>query len=573
MRRKLNDKGAKVDEVTRADLVDRVWKLKLAMQGEEGTYVHFKMCLDDPDYRRKVVDLAMASDSGALRRQAGAIRALDGGGALLRRPQRDGVAALPLEAAGEPLVAQHGAVSMAPAPAVPVRREPASRRGGGFFTVVLLLAVVGAAAWYLDLHRELPAELTGILKGRTVVSDSIVESTTWSAGSVVELQGLVFVESGARLTIEPGVVVLGRPGSALVVTRDGTISARGSAERPIVFTSAQPVGRRKAGDWGGLVLLGNAPLNRGQGQIEGIEADDSRGSFGGSDAQSNCGVLEYVRVEFAGFEIGANNELNGLTLGGCGAATIVRHVQSHRGRDDGIEVFGGTVDLRHVVVTGAADDAFDWDWGWTGRVQFLVIQQYPEVGDNGFEGDNEGRNFDAEPRARPQFYNVTMVGSRNAEAGQRAMTLREGTGGVFRNFIVTGFPLEAIDLRDEPVAALIESGQLVFDNMILHDIGEGGSTFFATETGEGDDDAGFEELLYFARPGANILVGVDPLLGARAFDIVDPWMTPPLVSPAVNGEAPRSGAEFWDEAADYLGAFRPGERINWMSGWTAFPPN
>lgn len=562
-----------MDEVTRADLVDRVWKLKLAMQAEAGTYIHFKMCLDDPDYRRKMVDLASASDSGTLRRQAGAIRELDAGGALLRRPQRDGAVGSADAPGGEALVAQHGAVSMAPAPAVPVRRAPMPRRGGGFFTVILLLAAVGATSWYLDLHRGLPAALSGLLKGRVVVSGSIVESTTWSAGRVVELEGLVFVESDARLIIEPGVTVRGRPGSALIVTRDGTISARGTAERPIVFTSAQPVGQRKAGDWGGLVLLGNAPLNRGQGQIEGIESSDSRGSFGGSDALSNCGVLEYVRVEFAGFEIGANNELNGLTLGGCGASTIVRHVQSHRGKDDGIEVFGGTVDLRRVVVTGAADDAFDWDWGWTGRVQFLVVQQYPDVGDNGFEGDNEGKHFDAEPRSSPRFYNVTMVGSRNREAGQRAMIIREGSGGVFRNFVITGFPLEAIDLRDEPVAALIDSGALAFGNMILHDIGAGGSTFFATETGESDDDGGFEELLYFARSGADIHLGVDPLLDERAFDIDDPWMTPPLASPAVNGEAPRSGDEFWDEAADYLGAFRPGERTNWMSGWTAFPVN
>lgn len=562
-----------IEESARADLVDRIWKLKCALRDDEGTYVHFKMCLEDEGYRQEVIQRALGAASVAIREQAAVILGLDEGGSLLRRPSRQQVPEAPATPPRAAMTSQQGAVSMAPA-AAPLRRAESPRgRGGGFFVVVFLLAGLAAGAWYLDLHRRLPFEIPGLGVSSQVVSGSILESTVWRADSPVVLDGLVFVESGARLTIEPGSVVRGRPGSALIVTRDATILARGSAERPIVFTSDQPVGQRRTGDWGGVVLLGNAPLNRGQGQIEGIDDTDSRGSFGGADTASNCGVLEYARIEFAGFEIGANNELNGLTLGGCGDATIVRYVQSHLGKDDGVEVFGGTVDLKNVVITGASDDSLDWDMGWTGRVQHLVIQQYADRGDNAFEGDNDGDRPDAEPRSRPQFSNVSLVGSRNPEAAQRAMTIRHGSGGQFRNVIIAGFPGEAVDLRGDGVAALVASGTLSFSHVILHDIGAGGVGYFADESGEADDDAGFDELGYFARTAEGRLVGADPLLDERAFDPRDPWMVPAMASPAVNGVAVDSGDEFWDESAGYLGAFRPGDRVSWMDRWTAFPAN
>ena len=165
--------------------------------------------------------------------------------------------------------------------------------------------------------------------GAVLVRGPIVETTTWKTGRTYRLDGLVFVEAGARLLVEPGVTVLGGPGAALIVTRDASIHARGTEDEPIVFTSARPEGSRASGDWGGVVLLGNAPLNRERANVEGIPRNDGRGIFGGKDRRSNCGVLEYVRIEFAGYPIGADNELNGLTLGGCGSETLVRHVQTN----------------------------------------------------------------------------------------------------------------------------------------------------------------------------------------------------------------------------------------------------
>lgn len=220
------------------------------------------------------------------------------------------------------------------------------------------------------------------------IKGSISSDTTWYAETKYYLNGPVFIEGKTRLTIQPGTQIFGEFESTLVVTREAEIYARGQNDKSIIFTSAKPVGTRQRGDWGGIILLGNAPTNRLEANIEGIDENDPRGRFGGQREDNSCGVLEYVRIEFAGFEVFADNELNGLTMGGCGHNTIARYIHVHRAADDGIEMFGGTADLKHILITGAKDDSLDWDMGWRGRVQFMVIQQYNDAGDNGFEADN-----------------------------------------------------------------------------------------------------------------------------------------------------------------------------------------
>ena len=408
--------------------------------------------------------------------------------------------------------------------------------------------------------------------GVEVVRGSVSADTRWRAGRTYALDGVVFVEAGARLTIEPGVSVLGGPGAALVVTRDASVLARGNPQAPIVFTSARPAGERRSGDWGGVVLLGNAPINRGTATVEGI-SEGEKGIFGGDDPASNCGVLEYVRIEFAGYAVGRNNELNGLTLGGCGSGTFIDHVQVHRGHDDGIEVFGGNVDLKHIIVSHARDDSLDWDMGWTGRTQFLIVAQHPDVGDSGFEGDNGKQDLSAEPVSRPRIYNATMVGSRNPDRSQRAMVIRNGSGGEFRNFLIVGFPLEAIDLRGELTGERVTSNLLSFGSMAMGMIGPDGETFFADESGERDDDGGFDELRYFSETAPNVLLGVTEALGPDAFSLnapnfalaVEAFGAGSAHSPPVDEE------EFWTEGARYFGAVPHGEQRNWTSGWTAYP--
>ena len=417
-----------------------------------------------------------------------------------------------------------------------------------------------------DITGDTPSD--GVDGVEEFVSGEIAEDTTWTSDTTYILTDLVFV-TGGTLTIEAGTQVLGDGGSALVVTQNGQIDAVGTADNPIVFTSSKEAGTRRRGDRGGVVLLGNAPINVPAGQIEGIEASDNRGSYGGSDAADNCGTLKYARIEFAGFTIGADNELNGLTLGGCGTETDIDYIQVHMGDDDGIEFFGGTAGIKHAVVTRAADDSLDWDQGWQGRIQFLVIQQEGAEGDNGWEADNLEDNNDATPRSNPTIYNVTMAGSNDSAANQRAMTIRRGTAGQIFNVLMTGFPNESIDIRDEATVELINNDQLLFGNLIFHNIGSDGENYFSAEMGEDDDDGGFEESEYFEQPEVGAQFGVDPML-PDPYNVEAPGLVPPAESPAAMGAANPPSDDFFDVSATYIGAFEPGGE-DWMAGWRAFP--
>jgi hypothetical protein len=404
------------------------------------------------------------------------------------------------------------------------------------------------------------------------VDGSILADEVWEAENRYLLDGPVYVESGVQLTIEAGTTVYGAEGSALVVTRDAKIVARGSASKPIVFTSALPDGSRYRGAWGGLVLLGNAPVNQPDAHIEGIADDDTRGGYGGADAMWNCGVLEYVRVEFAGYEAYPDNELNGITLAGCGSATTVRNVQAHLTLDDGIELFGGTVDLKNVVVSRPGDDGLDWTYGWTGRAQFVIVQQEADDGDNAIEADNNEDGFGLLPRSQPTLYNVTLVSPRSATTAQRGMLLRHGTGVVVRNAILSGFSTEAFDVRDDTAAEILDGASAV-EHLILHDIGSDGASWFSDETTDPskDDDGGFIELDYASDPAHETALGVDPLLPAAARDVLAPEFVPSGDSPAKSSSASIPEAEFWDKAANYHGAVRPGSATAWYDGWTSFP--
>ena len=172
-------------------------------------------------------------------------------------------------------------------------------------------------------------------------------------------------------------------------------SPRAAAVRPIVFTSAAAEGSKRPGDWGGVIILGRAPSNHrdanGQPTTGKVEGLTSGGDYGGSDQNDDSGVLKYVRIEYSGVAIAPNNEVNGLTFGGVGRGTIVDYVQVRHTADDCFEFFGGTVNAKHLICHYNGDDGFDWDNGYQGKLQFLVLQQDPTVADetNGFEGDND----------------------------------------------------------------------------------------------------------------------------------------------------------------------------------------
>ncbi|MEE3117541.1 MAG: hypothetical protein VX339_05500, partial [Pseudomonadota bacterium] len=235
--------------------------------------------------------------------------------------------------------------------------------------------------------------------------------------------------------------------------------------------------------------------------------------------------------------------------------------------DDGIEMFGVNVDLKNIVVSGAGDDSIDWDWGWTGRVQFAVIQQHPDAGDNAFEGDNNGNDHEAHPRSEPTFYNVTLVGGGNSQKKHRGMVLREGSGGHFHNMLIDSYAIEAMDLRDNALS-LTNRGLLTFGNNLLANLGHLGRV--GQESGDGDDDFGFNENDWMEVPANGNTFRVETALFPQARDLVNPKFMPRVQLRQMNATRPPQ-SEFFDESADFVGAVSPVSANSWLDGWTRFP--
>lgn len=411
--------------------------------------------------------------------------------------------------------------------------------------------------------------------GIVEVSGAITSDTTWTSDRKYLLKNYVFVK-GATLTIEPGTTVLGGAESALVVATSARLVAEGEKAKPIVFTSAKAQGEREKGDWGGVVLLGKASINvdGGATYVEGFpagETDDTR--YGGQNDAHDCGSLKYVRIEFAGFQLAKDNELNGLTVAGCGTGTRLDYIQVHKGADDGIEFFGGTASVRHAIITQPDDDGLDWDYGWRGTVQYLVVQQNGVVGDFAIEADNNGDAHDASPRSMPTIWNLSLIGS-NKEPGstkrQGGIHFRRGTGAHIHNAIVTGFADYAINVGDLATAAVASAGDLFLKNSILYDNANLDDAFPADIRKKdaqgndlGEDDGGFDEQAHFLGEATNRTV--DPKLN-DAFNLDAPDFTLAANSPALEGGA-TPGAGF-DASATFVGAFGTD---NWAEGWTAYP--
>src|SRR5687767_10539412 len=303
---------------------------------------------------------------------------------------------------------------------------------------------IGAAILLLQITplssaQAPPVNVPGLDKPVVVVTGEVTGTENWTSNFYYVLRGAVFVSEGATLNIQAGTRVIGESGSVgtLIVLRGGRLNAIGTRDAPIVFTSDQPIGSRDRGDWGGLIINGFAPVNIEGGEGQG-EADT--GVYGGTDPNDDSGTLRYVRVEFAGVEFSPDNELNGIAFQGVGRRTTVDFVQVHMNRDDALEWFGGTADIKHAVASNAADDSFDWTFGWSGRAQFIAIHQRGDDADNAIEADNNEFNNNLTPRSNPQIYNITICGDPGGLASevQRGSNLRRGTAFTIRNFLMTG---------------------------------------------------------------------------------------------------------------------------------------
>lgn len=396
---------------------------------------------------------------------------------------------------------------------------------------------------------------------RMAVEADLAGGAMLTCDTVWVLEGITTVTGGA-LTIEPGTSIVGQNGSALVIDTDATIEAAGTADAPIVFTSAQPVGSRSRADWGGVVLLGLAENNlpNGVGLAEGFSDPPD---YGGTDPAHSCGTLQYVRVEYAGFELVADNELNAITFYSCGTGTTVDHVQTHMGSDDGFEAFGGGFDAQYLIATGNADDAFDFDLGFTGSVQFALVHQDPDEadGNHGMEWSNGPDDFVAEPLNSPWMANLTFIGQgAGGNAGKSiGFNVKQGTEAHIYNSYFTNVTGPAGTFQDEATITVAEADGIVVQGTLFGETGGFG------HQGDGPytwDDAMWES--YILGQTGN-MDGVD-----LALDVT--WgavNAKPAADSAAVGAGVDPGGPF--EATTYVGAIDPEAADDWtQAGWVNY---
>ncbi|WP_411818755.1 hypothetical protein [Hyphococcus sp. DH-69] len=376
--------------------------------------------------------------------------------------------------------------------------------------------------------------------------------------------------SAGTLTIEPGVTVFGASGADyLVVNRGSRLVADGTQDAPIIFTSENDIERRAVdasdtggsniSEWGGVVVLGQAPISRCQtaatpgtdqctNVVEGVTSPEA--SYGGSDANDDSGIIRYAQIRFAGFAINQQgNELNGLTLAGVGDGTTIENVQVHNNSDDGIEMFGGTANLKYIVLTGNDDDSLDTDNGWTGNVQYLAIKQRDDGGDNGFEMSStlDGADNPVVPQTNPTIANFTVVGGRS-----NAFRINTGHIGRFLNGVVAydtncfRWQDSAGDTDPSSYSGLTDPtfNSVLFDCAALTDASPDVPAAVDSVNADANNVVGASSLTSMMFPGPNEQ-------GVTAFDLT----TLP-------------GSFFED--TDYIGAFSPmeSETNNWAAGWT-----
>jgi hypothetical protein len=411
----------------------------------------------------------------------------------------------------------------------------------------------------------------GVVSEFVNVTAPVTANTTWVNTRAYRLNGVVRVNNNAALTIQPGTFVIGQPGtqppSALLIERTGRLFARGTRARPIVMTSALPFGQRTRSDWGGLLMLGAAPTNNTTPFIEGLPAEPAN-QYGGTDPTHNCGAIEYVRIEYAGVIFSPNNETNSFTWGSCGSQTVGHHLQAHFGGDDSFEWFGGSNDLKYLVSSYGADDNFDYDFGWTGRLQYAVAihDNTGGRGNRGIEADNNNANNSATPWTDPTLYNVTLIGNgltgfdENTGDANPAVYLRRGVRSQLNNILATNFGGLGFFVTGAVTLAEMNAGRMGLNGLLLWNNGRNtnAANTIAGQTNNAD------VATFVTSRGA---VVADPML-RRPFDYSNPDFRPMPGSPALTVQwtsAPDDG--FFDQNANFAGAF--GEE-DWTEEWTNF---
>lgn len=423
-----------------------------------------------------------------------------------------------------------------------------------------------------------------VAANEVTLEGDITSDMTLNAADKNYMKGFVYVKSGVTLTIEAGSVIkgisvaAGEKAASLIIEPGAQIIAEGTADKPIVFTSDKPAGQRVTGDWGGLIICGNARVNRvNRPTIEGGPDTEYGNTTSDEFNGESSGVLKYVRIEFAGYPLEPDKEINGLTFGGVGSGTQVEFVQVSYSNDDSYEWFGGTVNAKHLIAYKGWDDDFDTDYGYTGNLQFLLSVRDKNIADtsdsNGFESDNDGDGSSNTPLTRPVFSNVTLIGpfygqvsdmtqaeveAKTADAAngakggkfQAAMHLRRNTSLNVYNSVFTGWPygLRATDKKGSA------NDGIAIKNVILAGMWK---NFY--------DDGQVSEN-FFNRAGNNTTLATTNEIISKDGDYSS------VIASAVQG------AEFVDdvltnsffEKVTYKGAFDGTN--DWTAGWTNWDP-
>ncbi|HAE67422.1 MAG TPA: hypothetical protein DCG77_09495 [Sphingobacterium sp.] len=421
-----------------------------------------------------------------------------------------------------------------------------------------------------DLNAGLPNKPQA-----TIPTDAagIITKTTLSADTVWKIDGVAFVKPGATLTIQAGTYITSGNTKAytdnvsgkthdikgvLVVPKTAKLIANGTAASPIVFTSPNASVSRNPGDFGGLIILGSATTNQpATTKIEGLpQPIGTDVSYGGSSPADNSGSLKYVRIEFAGYNLNDNNEINGLTLGGVGSGTTLENIQVSWGKDDGFEFFGGTVNAKYLVALSNDDDDFDFDHGYTGTIQYALSLKDPNSTNstssgssdsNGLESDNEDTApYAATPKTRPVLKNFTFLGIKDASVATTKLKFgnrwRRASQYDIQNSIIAGYATGA---------AFQDGATGTFTGNVVHayTAAFSGATPAGNQTNVSTDAAAYLKLA----GGVNIFYPTTSTFNPA-------FLRPLSTSPA-----------YGDGSTTYKGAFHP-TTAPWTANWTQFAP-
>ncbi|MCC8424591.1 hypothetical protein [Mucilaginibacter sp. UR6-11] len=421
--------------------------------------------------------------------------------------------------------------------------------------------------------------------GKFDVRGTITKDTHWTANNTYRLRGYVYVDGNATLTIDPGTKIISNKDSAgvLIIYKGSKIMAAGTAANPIVFTSAET--NKQPGDFGGVVLVGNALGNGNHAVLEG-GVDIPHQLFGGTNDADNSGVLQYVRIEYGGKAVNPGDEINGLSMYAVGSGTTVDHIEVIRGLDDAFEFFGGSFNAKYLIAYNCADDDFDLDDGYHGKIQFGVSIKDPAFTDNkgttgdisnNFEVDNttDAKGYLSTPVTSPTLSNFTAIGPNNAAGTSTdygyGMRWRRGSKFILANSIVMGGQKAGMDIDNDVTAQFYIDGVSGFKNSLLQSYGPNYSVDPAKLVNKALLDAAGLKALVEGRDATKSYSAFADIGLTDPFNNQAPNLLPKAGSPALSGAAfagTALGDAFFTKVT-YLGAIDPAN--DWTkASWTVY---